>query len=54
MYTKAALELDLNCVVDAQIERIDYPQKMPVRGRYAYARKELQEWERNKEADSDE
>jgi hypothetical protein len=29
-----------NCILDAAIERIDYPNNMPFRGRYAYARKE--------------
>jgi len=29
-----------NCALKAHIERLDYPQKIPVSGRYAYLRKE--------------
>ncbi len=29
-----------NCILDGRVERVDYPQTVPFRGRYAYFRKE--------------
>ena len=38
--TEVIAAMDLEYVLDQGIERLDYPQKIPVRGRYAYRRKE--------------
>lgn len=35
-----ASDLEPDCVLDDRIERLDYPQEIPSRGRYAYLRKE--------------
>ncbi len=37
---KAQTYFGFGCLLDVGIERIDYPQKVPFRGRYAYFRKE--------------
>lgn len=34
------IDLGLDCFFDKGIERLDYPNPIPVRGRYAYLRKE--------------
>lgn len=38
--TEASASLGATCLVDEGIERLDYPEKIPFRGRYAYLRKE--------------
>jgi len=38
--TEASADFGPDCVLDAGVERLDYPQKIPARGRYAYLRKE--------------
>ncbi len=38
--TEASAALGINCVLDNEVERIDYPQEIPSRGRYAYLRRE--------------
>ena len=38
--TEASADLDADCLLDAAVERLDYPTKIPFRGRYAYLRKE--------------
>ncbi|MGB7127994.1 MAG: polymorphic toxin type 50 domain-containing protein [Candidatus Rhabdochlamydia sp.] len=38
--TEASADLGINCVLDNEVERIDYPQEIPSRGRYAYLRRE--------------
>ncbi len=38
--TEASAGLDPNYDLDDGVERLDYPQKIPVRGCYAYLRKE--------------
>ncbi len=37
---KAHANLGLDCRLDGEVERVDYPQEPPFRGRYAYFRKE--------------
>jgi hypothetical protein len=37
---KARIYFGFDCLFDAEVKRIDYPQEMPFRGRYAYLRKE--------------
>jgi len=36
----AHANLRLDCRLDGEVERVDYPQEPPFRGRYAYFRKE--------------
>ncbi len=38
--TEASAGLGPDCRVDEGVERLDYPKKIPLRGRYAYLRKE--------------
>lgn len=38
--TEASAHLGPDCFVDESVERLDSPQKIPFRGRYAYLRKE--------------
>lgn len=38
--TEASAGLDPHYTLDDGVERLDYPQKIPFRGRYAYLRKE--------------
>lgn len=39
--TEASTEFGPNCILDGGIERVDYPNKIPIPGtRYAYCRKE--------------
>lgn len=38
--TEASAALGPDCMLDHEVERLDYPQKIPSRGRYAYLRKE--------------
>ena len=38
--TEASADLGPDCVLDDGVERLDYPNKIPVRGRYAFLRKE--------------
>lgn len=38
--TESSADLGAECFVDEGIERLDYPKKIPVRGCYAYLRKE--------------
>lgn len=38
--TEASAALGPNCLLDDGVERLDYPKKIPFRGRYAYLRKE--------------
>jgi hypothetical protein len=38
--TEASVALGPDCVLDDGVERLDYPKKIPLRGRYAYLRKE--------------
>ena len=38
--TEASAHLGPDCFVDEGVERLDYPQKIPRRDRYAYLRKE--------------
>jgi hypothetical protein len=39
--TEASAGLGPDCGLDGQVERLDYPEKIPFRGRYAYLRKEV-------------
>jgi hypothetical protein len=38
--TQSVADFGSDCILDAAIERVDYPQKYPFRGRYAFLRKE--------------
>ena len=38
--TEGSAHLGPDCFVDEGVERLDYPQPIPKRGRYAYLRKE--------------
>ena len=38
--TEASADLGIKCIVDGFVIRLDYPEKIPLRGRYAYLRKE--------------
>lgn len=38
--TEASADLGPDCVLDDGVERLDYPKAIPLRGRYAYLRKE--------------
>jgi hypothetical protein len=38
--TEASASLGPDCLLDDGVERLDYPQEIPFRGRYAYLRKE--------------
>lgn len=38
--TEASADMELDYTLDDGIERLDYPQGIPFRGRYAYLRKE--------------
>src|SRR5579863_9053632 len=38
--TEASADFGPDCVLDDGVERLDYPEKIPLRGRYAYLRKE--------------
>ena len=38
--TEASADFGPECLLDAGVERLDYPQKIPFRGRCAYLRKE--------------
>lgn len=38
--TEASADLGADCFVDDEIERLDFPQEIPLRGRYAYLRYE--------------
>ncbi len=38
--TEASAALDPNYDLDDRVERLDFPQKIPIRGYYAYLRKE--------------
>lgn len=38
--TESSADFGPDCILDAGVERLDYPQKIPFRGRYAYLRKE--------------
>jgi Bacterial toxin 50 len=38
--TEASAGLGPDCLLDDGVERLDYPQEIPIRGRYAYLRKE--------------
>ena len=38
--TEASADLGVSCLLDDGIERLDYPNEIPFRGRYAYLRKE--------------
>lgn len=38
--TEASAALGPDCVLDNEVERLDYPQEIPLRGRYAYLRRE--------------
>lgn len=38
--TEASAGLDPDYTLDDGVKRVDYPQKIPFRGRYAYSRKE--------------
>lgn len=38
--TEASADLGPDCVLDVGVVRLDYPKKIPFRGRYAYLRKE--------------
>ncbi|HKZ00088.1 MAG TPA: polymorphic toxin type 50 domain-containing protein [Rhabdochlamydiaceae bacterium] len=38
--TEASADLGPDCLLDDGVERLDFPQKIPFRGRYAYLRKE--------------
>jgi hypothetical protein len=38
--TESSADFGPDCVLDAGVERLDYPQKIPFRGRYAYLRNE--------------
>lgn len=38
--TEASANLGADCLVDDEIERLDFPQEIPLRGRYAYLRYE--------------
>lgn len=38
--TEASADLGPDCVLDAGVSRLDYPEEIPFRGRYAYLRRE--------------
>ncbi len=38
--TEASADLGPDCLLDDGVERLDYPQEIPIRGRYAYLRRE--------------
>jgi hypothetical protein len=38
--TEASADLGPDCILDNEVERLDYPQEIPSRGRYAYLRRE--------------
>lgn len=38
--TEASAGLDLHYTLDDGVEKLDFPKKIPLRGRYAYLRKE--------------
>ena len=38
--TEASADLGPDCILDNDVERLDYPNEIPFRGRYAYLRKE--------------
>ncbi len=40
LWPSAISSVKMDCVVDYQAERVDYPNPLPFRGRYAYLRKE--------------